>query len=199
VTILGIGEVDHSTFTLWTFSLIHMPPRIGCKEIQFMELRFNRLKAAPDTDKAMGGLERYLPGGRRRVSSNSMLALAFLITSSLITISPLMAQEAITPLMSHALAGVPGQEVLMYTVGFPPGFSSPVHRHNAQVSLYVLEGSVVMQVKGGKEITLRPGQSFYENPNDIHTVSRNASSTKPAKFLVFLIKKKGAPLVIPAK
>jgi Uncharacterized conserved protein, contains double-stranded beta-helix domain len=128
-----------------------------------------------------------------------MLVLAFLITSTLIIISPLMAQETITPLMSHALAEVSGKEVLMYTVGFPPGFSSPVHRHNAQVSLYVLEGSVVMQVKGGKEITLRPGQSFYENPNDIHTVSRNASSTKPAKFLVFLIKKKGAPLVIPAK
>jgi quercetin dioxygenase-like cupin family protein len=110
-----------------------------------------------------------------------------------------MAQETITPLMSHALADVSGKEVLMYTVGFPPGFSSPVHRHNAQVSLYVLEGSVVMQVKGGKKITLRPGQSFYENPNDIHIVSRNASSTKSAKFLVFLIKKKGAPLVIPAK
>jgi quercetin dioxygenase-like cupin family protein len=86
----------------------------------------------------------------------------------------------------------------MYTVDFPPGFSSPVHRHNAQVSLYVLEGSVVMQVKGGKEITLRPGQSFYEAPNDIHVVSRNASGTKSAKFLVFLINKKGASLVIPA-
>jgi len=164
-----------------------------------MEPRFNHFKAAPDTDKAMSGLETYLHGGRRRVSSNSMLALAFLITSTLITISPLMAQEAITPLMSHALAGVSGKEVLMYTVGFPPGFSSPVHRHNAQVSLYVLEGSVVMQVRDGKEITLSPGQSFYESPNDIHVVSRNASSTKPAKFLVFLIKEKGAPLVIPAK
>jgi quercetin dioxygenase-like cupin family protein len=164
-----------------------------------MEPRFNRFKAAPDTYKARGGLETHLHGCGRRVSSKLMLALAFLITSTLITISPLMAQETITPLMSHALADVSGKEVLMYTVGFPPGFSSPVHRHNAQVSLYVLEGSVVMQVKGGKEITLRPGQSFYENPNDIHVVSRNASSTKPAKFLVFLIKKKGAPLVMPAK
>ncbi|HJY07367.1 MAG TPA: cupin domain-containing protein [Bryobacteraceae bacterium] len=164
-----------------------------------MEPRFNHFKAAPDTYKALSGLETYLHGGGRRVSSKPMLVLAFLITSTLIIISPLMAQETITPLMSHALAEVSGKEVLMYTVGFPPGFSSPVHRHNAQVSLYVLEGSVVMQVKGGKEITLRPGQSFYENPNDIHTVSRNASSTKPAKFLVFLIKKKGAPLVIPAK
>jgi quercetin dioxygenase-like cupin family protein len=87
----------------------------------------------------------------------------------------------------------------MYTVDFPAGFSSPVHRHNAQVSLYVLEGSVVMQVKGGKEMTLTPGQTFYEGPDDIHVVSRNASSTKPAKFLVFLVKEKGAPLVVPEK
>ena len=132
-------------------------------------------------------------------SSKRMLVLAFLITSTLMVTSPLMAQETITPIMTHALAEASGKEVLMYTVDFPPGFSSPVHRHDAQVSLYVLEGSVVMQVKGGKETTLGPGQSFYENPNDIHVVSRNASSSKPAKFLVFLIKKKDAPLVIPVK
>jgi quercetin dioxygenase-like cupin family protein len=144
-----------------------------------MEQRFNYFKA--------------------RVSAKPMLAMAFLIASTMTIISPLMAQETITPLMSHALAEVSGKEVLMYTVDFPPGFSSPVHRHNAHVSVYVLEGSVVMQVKGGKEITLRPGQSFYEGPNDIHVVSRNASSTKSAKFLVFLIHKKGAPLVILAK
>jgi quercetin dioxygenase-like cupin family protein len=122
-----------------------------------------------------------------------MLVLGFIIGSTL------WAQETVTPLMSHALAEVPGKEVLMYTVDFPPAFSSPVHRHNAQVSVYVLEGSVVMQVRGGKEIMLRPGQSFYESPNDIHVVSRNASGTEPAKFLVFLIKKKNAPLVLPAK
>jgi quercetin dioxygenase-like cupin family protein len=88
---------------------------------------------------------------------------------------------------------------MMYTVDFPAGFSSPVHRHNAQVFVYVLEGSVVMQVKGGKEVTLGQGESFYETPDDIHVVSRNASSTKPAQFLVFMIHKQGAPLVIPAK
>jgi quercetin dioxygenase-like cupin family protein len=140
--------------------------------------------------------------------STPMLVLAFLMTSILIITSTLMAQKAatqpmaqetITELMSKDLAGDPGKEVLMYTVDFPPGFSSPVHRHNAQVSVYVLEGSVVMQVRGGKEVTLRPGQSFYEGPDDIHVVSRNASSTKSAKFLVFMIHKKGAPLVIPAK
>ena len=132
-------------------------------------------------------------------SSRRMSVLAFLITSALIITSPLMAQETITPIMTHALADTSGKEVLMYTVDFPPGFSSPVHRHDAQVSLYVLDGSVVMQVKGGKETTLGPGQSFYENPNDIHVVSRNASSSKPAKFIVFLIHKKDAPLVIPVK
>jgi len=128
-----------------------------------------------------------------------MVVLAFLIASTLLIPSAMMADETITPLMSKDLAGLPAMEVLMYTVDFPAGFSSPVHRHNAQVSVYVLEGSVVMQVRGGQEVTLTPSQSFYEGPNDIHVVSRNASSTKPAKFLVFLIHKKGAPLVIPAK
>jgi quercetin dioxygenase-like cupin family protein len=141
-------------------------------------------------------------------SSKPMLGLALLITTVLIITNTLMAQkpltppmakETITPLLTKDLAGSPGKEVLMYTVDFPPGHSSPVHRHNAQVSVYVLEGSVVMQVKGGKKVTLRPGQSFYEHPSDIHAVSRNASRTKPAKFLVFLIHKKGSPLVIPAK
>ena len=74
-----------------------------------------------------------------------------------------------------------------------------IHRHNAHVFVYMLEGSVVMQVKGGKEITLTPGQSFYEGPNDVHVVSRNASNTKPAKFVVFFVKDKGAPLLVPAK
>jgi quercetin dioxygenase-like cupin family protein len=139
--------------------------------------------------------------------SKLILVLAFLITSALINTSTLMAQKAvmppksketITPLITKDLAGFPGEEALMYTVDFPPGYSSPVHRHNAQVSVYVLDGSVVMQVRGQKELTLQPGQTFYEGPNDIHIVSRNASSTKPAKFLVFLIHKKSDPLVIPA-
>jgi quercetin dioxygenase-like cupin family protein len=140
--------------------------------------------------------------GRRQklmAGSKSVLALAALLTIALGTTGTLMAAETITPLITNDLAGSSGREVMMYTVDFPAGFSSPVHRHNAQVSVYVLEGSVVMQVRGGKELTLGPGQSFYESPNDIHVVSRNASSTKPAKFLVFLIKDKGAPLVIPAK
>ena len=142
------------------------------------------------------------------ISSKPMLALAFLIASIMTTTSTLMAempatpwlaQETITPLITKDLAVLPGEQVLMYTVDFPPGFSSPVHRHNAQVFVYVLAGSVVMQVRGQKELTLGPGQSFYEDPDDIHVVSRNASSTKPANFLVFMIHKKGAPLVLPAK
>jgi quercetin dioxygenase-like cupin family protein len=141
-------------------------------------------------------------------SSKIAFVLAFLITSTLIpgrtviaqkAAVPPMTQETITPLVTKDLAVLPSEQILMYTVDFPPGFSSPVHRHNAQVSVYVLEGSVVMQVRGQKELTLGPGQSFYEDPSDIHIVSRNASSTKPAKFLVFMINRKGAPLVVPAK
>ena len=110
----------------------------------------------------------------------------------------LIAQEAkVTPLMSKDLADCPGKEGLTITVVYPPGASDPIHRHNAHAFVYVLEGSIVMQVKGGKEVTLTPGQTFYEGPNDIHTVGRNASSTKPAKFVVFLVKDKGAPVLIP--
>jgi len=138
---------------------------------------------------------------------NKAAGLAFLVTSTLATsftllaekpATPQRAQEIITPLISKDLAAVPDEEVLMYTVDFPAGFSSPIHRHNAQVSVYVLEGSVIMQVKGGKEVTLGPGQSFYEDPSDVHVVSRNASDSNSAKFVVFLIHKKGSPLVIPA-
>jgi len=111
-----------------------------------------------------------------------------------------MAQQAkVTSLMSKDLTENPGKELLMITVEHAPGGSSPIHRHNAHAMVYVLEGSVVMQVKGGKEVTLTPGQSFYEGPNDIHIVDRNASKTQPAKFLVFLIKDKGAPALVPVK
>src|SRR3954462_8843574 len=123
----------------------------------------------------------------------------FLLSACLIS-STLAAQESkVTPLMSKDLADIPGKEGLMITVESPPGGSDPIHRHNAHAFVYVLEGTVVMQVKGGKEITLTPGQSFYESPDDVHVVSRNASSTNPAKFLVFLIKEKGTPVLVPVK
>ena len=105
----------------------------------------------------------------------------------------------VTPLMTKDLTGIAGKEASMVTVEYAPGAASAEHRHNAHTFVYVLEGSVVMQVKGGKEVTLGPGQTFYESPDDIHTVSKNASSTKPAKFLVFFVKDKGAPPTVPAK
>jgi len=111
-----------------------------------------------------------------------------------------MAQEAkVTSLMSKDLPENPGKEMLMIIVEHAPGGSNPSHRHNAHAMLYVLEGSVVMQVKGGKQVTLTPGQTFYEGPADIHVIDRNASTTKPAKFLVVLIKDKGAPALVPAE
>jgi quercetin dioxygenase-like cupin family protein len=111
-----------------------------------------------------------------------------------------MAQEPnIASLMSKGLAENPGKEVLMITVEYAPGGSDPVHRHDAQAFVYVLEGSIVMQVKGGEPVTLTPGQTFYEGPDDVHVVGRNASSAKPAKFLVLLIKNKGAPVLMPIK
>jgi quercetin dioxygenase-like cupin family protein len=125
-------------------------------------------------------------------SSRCRLFPAALIASALI------AQDAqVTPLMSKDLADFSGKEGVMITVVYPPGSSDPIHRHNAHAFVYVLEGSIVMQVKGGKEVTLKPGESFYEGPNDIHTVGRNASTTKPAKFVVVLLKNKGAPVLLP--
>jgi quercetin dioxygenase-like cupin family protein len=119
---------------------------------------------------------------------------------------PLLAQQppaapppAVTSVMSKDLTDIPGKEALMLVVEYPPGGADPVHRHNADGLIYVLEGTIVMGVKGGKEVTLNPGQTFYEGPDDIHTVGRNASTTKPAKFVVVLIKNKGAPALLPVK
>jgi quercetin dioxygenase-like cupin family protein len=112
----------------------------------------------------------------------------------------LIAQGAVvTPLMTKELADMPGKEALMITVEYPPGGSDPVHRHNAHAFIYVLEGSVVMQLKGRKQVTLTSGQTFYEGPDDIHVVGRSASSTKPAKLLVLLVKNKGAPVLVPVQ
>lgn len=108
-------------------------------------------------------------------------------------------ESQVTPLMSKDLPDFPGKEGVMITVVYPPGASDPVHRHNADAFVYVLEGSIVMQLRGEKEVTLTPGQTFYEGPSDVHVVGRNASQTKPAKFVVFLLKEKGAPILIPAK
>ena len=103
----------------------------------------------------------------------------------------------ITILMTKDLAGAPGKETVMLTVEYPPGATEPVHRHNAQAFVYVLEGSVVMQVKGQAPDTLGAGDTFYEGNEDVHLVGRNASTTTPARFVVFLVKDKGAPVVLP--
>lgn len=105
----------------------------------------------------------------------------------------------VTPLMTKALADYPGKEGLVITVDYPPGGESSVHRHNAHAFVYVLEGSIVMGVRGSKSVTLTPGQTFYEGPDDIHTVSRNASLTEPAKFMVVLLKNSGEPVSTPVR
>jgi quercetin dioxygenase-like cupin family protein len=111
-----------------------------------------------------------------------------------------MADEAkVTPLMSKDLAALSGKEITVIAVEYPPGVRDPIHRHNAQAFVYVLEGSVIMQLRGEKQVTLGPGQMFYEGPNDVHVVGGSASNTKPAKVLVFLVKNKGAPVLIPAE
>ena len=137
---------------------------------------------------------------RRSMSAKHLVLTLFLSVGLSLIAGTVMAQEPkVASLMSKDLPENPGKELLMITVEHAPGGSSPIHRHNAHAMVYVLEGSVVMQVKGGKEVTLTPGQTFYEGPNDIHIVDRNASKTQPAKFLVFLIKDKGAPALLPVK
>jgi len=128
------------------------------------------------------------------------LSAIALLSAVLWTAEPVSAAPpppAVDALMSKALSNLPGQEVLMLTVTYPPGGADPVHRHDAHGFIYVLEGSIVMGVKGGREVTLKPGETFYEGPADLHTVGRNASTTKPAKFLVFLVKKQGVEAVLP--
>jgi quercetin dioxygenase-like cupin family protein len=125
------------------------------------------------------------------------LVLLCLMTSTVMAQEPAI-QATVKQLMTKDLPELPGKEVLMITVEYPPGATDPVHRHNARAFLYVLEGTIVMQVKGGKEVTLKPGETFYEGPDDVHVVGRNASTTKPAKFVVFFIKDKGAPVLVPA-
>jgi quercetin dioxygenase-like cupin family protein len=128
-----------------------------------------------------------------------ILVLACLATGALATPALVGPETKVTTLMSKDLTDIPGKEGLMLTVEYPPGGSDPIHRHNAHAFVYVLEGSIVMQVRGGKETTLTPGQTYYEGPDDVHVVGRNASQTKPAKFVVFLMKDKGAPVQVPAK
>ena len=125
--------------------------------------------------------------------------LVALVLLCLVSGTAMGEEPKVMPLMMKDLAEYPGKEVLLITVEHVPGGSSAIHRHNAHAFVYVLEGSVVMQLKGGQEVTLAPGQTFYEGPDDVHPVDRNASNTEPAKFLVFIIKNKGAPALVPVE
>jgi len=125
--------------------------------------------------------------------------ILLLLLASLVVDTAVAEEAKVTPLLSKELTGSPGKEGLMMVVEYPPGNADPIHRHNAHGFIYVLEGSVVMQVKGGKQVTLTSGQTFYEGPDDVHIIGRNASSTQPAKLLVFLVKDKGAPVLVPVK
>jgi quercetin dioxygenase-like cupin family protein len=129
-----------------------------------------------------------------------LICLCLTTVTLVATTGRLVAQQAkVTPLMLKDLTGIPGKEALMITVDYAPGATDEIHRHNAHVFVYVLEGNIVMQVRGGKQMTLGSGQTFYEAPKAVHVVGRNASKTKPAKFLVFFVKDKGAPPLVPAK
>ena len=127
------------------------------------------------------------------------IAKMLLVLVCLMSVAMDSKEAKVTELFSKELTDFPGKEGLMITVEYPPGSVDPIHRHNAHAFVYVLEGSIVMQVRGGKEVTLTPGQTFYEGPNDVHVVGRNARQTKPAKFVVFLVKEKGAPVFLPEK
>ena len=122
------------------------------------------------------------------------VALTLLPLTVADTASADASSKAAPPLMTRDLAGIPGKEAIVLTVEYGPGESSRPHRHDANVFVYVLEGTITMQVKGGAAVTLHPGQTYYESPSDIHTVSANASKTAPAKFLVFIVKDKGSPV-----
>ena len=115
------------------------------------------------------------------------------------TLSNAASPAKVEPLILKQLADVPGKEALMITVSYEPGGADDIHRHDAHVFVYVLEGSIVMQLKDQAAVTLKAGQTFYEAPDDVHVVGRNASMTEPAKFLVLLIKKTNTPPVLPVK
>lgn len=128
------------------------------------------------------------------------LGLLLALASTTVVAEEAAAEEAkVSPLLTKDLAGDAGKEVTMITVEYPPGSTDPIHTHHAQAFVYVLEGTIVMQVKGQPAVTLKAGETFYEGPNDIHIVGRNASKTAPAKFVVVLVKAKGAPILVPVK
>ena len=128
-----------------------------------------------------------------------IVPIAFAACAVAVQFAPAAPAPDVKEIMSKPFPDIPDKEGLMLTVTYPPGGADEIHRHNAHAFVYVLEGSVVMQLRGGEPVTLKAGETFYEGPNDVHIVGRNASDTKPAKFVVFLVKKQGVPAFIPVK
>jgi quercetin dioxygenase-like cupin family protein len=157
--------------------------------------------ASPSEEASGPPSNRRLSHEENRAMSSFKISLAAFLASLLCLISvPLSAQHpTVAPLMTKELTDIPGKEVVMLMVEFAPAGADPIHRHNAHGFIYVLEGSVVMQVKGGKPVTLTAGQTFYEGPDDVHSVGRNASRTRPAKLLAVLLKDKGTPALVPVQ
>jgi uncharacterized protein YbjT (DUF2867 family)/quercetin dioxygenase-like cupin family protein len=174
-------------------------PRLGPTHYEEWLSRTTPQKKAIERQSAPAS---NLPG---KVTKVVTLLLCGIVFAALSKVTLTMAattepkEAKLTELMSKDLTDLPGKEGLMLVIEYPPGSSDPIHRHNAHGFIYVLEGSIVMQVRGGKEVTLTPGQTFYEGPEDVHVVGRNASQTKPAKFVVFFVKDKGAPVLVPTK
>jgi uncharacterized protein YbjT (DUF2867 family)/quercetin dioxygenase-like cupin family protein len=174
-------------------------PRLGTTRFEEWLSRTTPQKKAIEPQATPGS---SLPAKVTKVVTLLLCGIVFAALSKMTvtmaaTIEPKEAK--LTELMSKDLTDLPGKEGLMLVIEYPPGSSDPIHRHNAHGFIYVLEGSIVMQVRGGKEVTLTPGQTFYEGPEDVHVVGRNASQTKPAKFVVFFVKDKGAPVLVPTK
>ena len=168
-------------------------PRLGTTRFEEWLSRTTPQKKAIERQSAPAS---NLPGKVTKVVTLLLCGIVFAALSNVAaTTEPKEAK--LTELMSKDLTDLPGKEGLMLLIEYPPGRSDPIHRHNAHGFIYVLEGSIVMQVRGGKEVTLTPGQTFYEGPEDVHVVGRNASQTKPAKFVVFFVKDKGAPVLVP--
>ena len=174
-------------------------PRLGTTRFEEWLSRTTPQKRAIERQSAPVS---NLPG---KVPKVVTLLLCGIVCAALSKVTVTMAattepkEAKLTELMSKDLTDLSGKEGVMLLVEYPPGSSDPIHRHNAHGFIYVLEGSIVMQVRGGKEVTLTPGQTFYEGPEDVHVVGRNASQTKPAKFVVFFVKDKGAPVLVPTK
>ena len=128
-----------------------------------------------------------------------ILSIAMAACVIAVQFAPAAPPADVKEIMSKPLTDLPGKEGLMLAVTYPPGAADEIHRHNAHAFVYVLEGSIVMQLRGAEPVTVNAGETFYEGPNDVHIVGRSASDTKPARFVVFLVKNQGVPALVPAK